>query len=69
MELILQNGRVSFRVLGLEVEVGAFSLPREQGVGVPMVDGIYATDSTDFEVGFVTNFLEVEKSHLKLLAG
>ena len=27
VELILQNERVSFRVLGLEVEVGAFSLP------------------------------------------
>ena len=65
VELILQNGRVSFRVLGLEVEVGAFSLPREQGVGVPMVDGIYATDSTDFEVGFVTNFLEVAASTIR----
>ena len=30
-----------------------------------MVDGIYATDSTDFEVGFVTNFLEVAASTIR----
>lgn len=65
MELILQARWISLRVLGLEIEVRAFSLPREQGVGVPKVDGVYATDSTDFEVAFMTNFLEVAASTIR----
>ena len=65
MELILQTRWVNLRVLGLEIEIRAFCLPREQGVGVPKVDGVYATDSTDFEVAFMANFLEVAASTIR----